>query len=188
MNTRTITASLMLLAAACPAMAQTRPQPRITSGATVLEPFARCRAIQPAEARADCFDAAARALEAAIAAKDVTIVNRQDVREARRSLFGFTLPRIGLLGGDDRDRGSNNADDTERDEFKEIQTTITAVRSVANGRLELRIAEGDALWVTTDPVPFPPKPGSKVRIRKGAMGNYFIAVEGERSVRGMRLR
>ncbi len=155
-----------------------------TNGARLLEPFARCRTITEAQARAECFDAAALALEVAVASKDVTIVDRKDVREARRSLFGFTLPRVGLLGGRDEADKSGR----EEDDFKEIETTIASVRSVANGRVELRLAEGDAVWVTTDPVPFPPKPGRKVRIRKGAMSNYFINVEGERSVRGMRLR
>jgi len=170
------------------ALAQTAPSQTsstlTTNGARLLEPFARCRTITEAQARAECFDAAARALEVAVATKDVTIVNRKDVREARRSLFGFTLPRVGLLGGRDEADKSGR----EEDDFKEIETTIASVRSVANGRVELRLAEGDAVWVTTDPVPFPPKPGRKVRIRKGAMSNYFINVEGERSVRGMRLR
>lgn len=181
MTARTIAASLVLCTLACAAHAQPGP------GSAVLEPFARCRALPAAEARAQCFDDAARALEAAVAAKDITIVTRQDVRNTRRSLFGFTLPRVGLFSsGDDRDETGGSG--AGQEDFKEIETTITSVRSVANGRVELRIAEGEALWVTTDPMPFPPKPGRKVRIRKGAMGNYFIAVEGERSVRGMRLR
>ncbi len=182
MKTRAIAAILAFGTLASQAHAQTAGQ------TTVFEPFARCRTVPEAEARANCFDVAARALEAAVAAKDVTIVNRQDVRAARRSLFGFTLPRIGLFGTNDRDQAGGAAPENDREDFKEIETTITSVRSVANGRLELRIAEGDALWMTTDPMPFPPKPGRKVRIRKGTMGNYFIAVEGERSVRGMRLR
>lgn len=182
MKARTIAASLVLSTLAGSAHAQSG------SGSPALEPFARCRAIAAAQARADCFDAAARTLEAAVKAKDITIVTRQDVRNTRRSLFGFTLPRVGLFSvGDDREAGSA-ANGASQDDFKEIETKITSVRSVANGRVELRIAEGDALWVTTDPMPFPPKPGRKVRIRKGAMSNYFIAVEGERSVRGMRLR
>lgn len=149
-----------------------------------LEPFARCRSIAAAQPRADCFDAAAQALEKAVAAKEITIVSRQDVRTARRSLFGFTLPHIGLFGSGQDDHGPED----QEPEFRQLDTTIVSSRAAANGRVELQVAEGNALWVTTDPMPFPPKPGRKVRIRKGTMGNYFIAVEGERSVRGMRLR
>jgi hypothetical protein len=180
MNGRMIAACLALV---CAGEAHAQP----ASSARVLESFARCRAVAAAQARADCFDAAARELETAVKTKEITIVDREEVRTARHSLFGFTVPRIGLFDGGDRDgNGRDGAD--QRDEIKEIESTIASARVVANGRVELRLAEGDAVWVTTDPMPFPPKSGEKVRIRKGALGNYFIAIEGERSVRGMRLR
>lgn len=153
-----------------------------SSSDTVLQSFSACRAIPVAETRLDCFDKAASALESAVRAKDITIVNRQEVRKARRSLFGFAIPRLGLFGGDRDD------DATDGPEFTELNTTIVSVGSLANGRLQLRLAEGEAVWATTDPVPFPPRPGAKVRIRRGALGNYFIAIDGQRSVRGMRIR
>lgn len=151
------------------------------SSSGVVQSLVRCRAIQAADARLACFDAATNVIEAAVKAKDVTIVDRQDIRKARRSLFGFSVPHIPIFGGGDQDEGP-------KAEFAELNTTITSVRPAANGRIELRIAEGDAVWMTTDPMPFPPKAGAKVRIRQGAMGNYFIAVSGERSVRGVRVR
>jgi hypothetical protein len=166
--------------------AEVRAEP--ASSARVLRSFSSCRAITAPEARASCFDAAARSLEAAVESKDIIIVDRQEVRTARRSLFGFTLPRIGLFDGGDHDEAEDSARAPRRDEFKELETTIASARSVGNGRVEIRVVEGNAVWNTTDPMPFPPKPGRKVRIRKGTMGNYFIAVEGERSVRGMRVR
>lgn len=144
-----------------------------------LQPLLRCRSIAAAEARLACYDREAAATEAAIQAKDVTVLDRKGVREVRRSLFGFTLPRLPLFGGDD----------AKPEEFEEINTTIASARPVANGRIELRLADNpDAVWVTTDPMPFPPRTGKKIRIRKGALGNYFIAIEGERSVRGIRTR
>ena len=179
MNRIIVATLLSLLAGSGAAHAQTAASSR------VFEPFARCRAIPAAQARADCFDAAARELEGAVKSKDITIVDRQEVRTARRSLFGFTLPQIGLFDGGDRD---DNGKTPAREEIKEIESTITSARSVANGRVEFRIADGDAMWTTTDPMAFPPKPGDKVRIRRGTLGNYFIAVAGQRSVRGMRLR
>jgi hypothetical protein len=182
MNRGTIVASLLLLFGACGAQAQTAASSR------VLEPFARCRAIAAAQERLACFDAAARGLESAVQSKEITIVDRQEVRKARRSLFGFTLPRIGLFDGVDREERDGSDKVAEREEIKEIETTIASARSVANGRVEFHVADGDAVWTTTDPMAFPPKAGDKVRIRRGALGNYFIAVAGQRSVRGMRLR
>lgn len=179
MRRRAIATSMLLLFCACEARGETAASDR------VLESFARCRAIAATPDRAACFDAAARGLETAVKSKEITIVDRQEVRTARRSLFGFTLPRIGLFDGgdsDDRDRAARP------EEIKEIETTVASARVIANGRVELRLADSDAVWVTTDPMAFPPKPGKKVRIRRGTLGNYFIAVDGERSVRGMRVR
>lgn len=170
-------AVLVTLAAVAPggaAMAQTG------SGDRVLRSFAECRAIAAAEARLACFDKAAASLEAAVKAKDVTIVDRQDVRKARRSLFGFTLPKIDLFGG--------GRQDEKEEAFTEINTTVASARPGGGGRVEIRLAdEGDAVWQVIDPMPFPPKAGAKIRIRQGALGNYFLSVEG-RSYRGMRLR
>ena len=145
----------------------------------VLDSFGRCRSIPDAAARLACFDEAAAVLEASVKAKDIRIVDRSDVRKARRSLFGLNVPDLGVLGG---------ADSGEREAFTEINTTVRAARAAANGRAEITLAdEGAAVWQTTDPMPFPPKSGAKIRIRKGAMGAFFLNVEG-RSYRAMRLR
>lgn len=171
-------AYLMVVALGCaaPAQAQTGSSDR------VLRSFAECRAIAAPEARLSCFDKAASALEAAVKAKDVTIVDRQDIRKARRSLFGFTLPKIDLFGGGGR------GDDDKTADFTEINTTVASARPAANGRAEIRLAdEGNAVWQTTDPMPFPPRAGAKIRIRQGTLGNYFLMVDG-RSYRGLRLR
>jgi hypothetical protein len=178
---RNVAVSALLLCS-CEALAQAS-----SSGERVLQSFGQCRGIADRDARLDCFDKAATALETAVKAKDVTIVDRQEVRRARRSLFGFTVPKLALFGGGDREDRDDKSRG-EEEEFTELNTTVVSARPAANGRVEFRVAEGDALWVTTDPMNFPPKAGVKVRIRKGALGNYFISFAGERSVRGMRLR
>ena len=150
------------------------------AGSRVLQTFAQCRAITDPAQRLDCFDKAAGALEQAVKANDVRIVDRGDIRKARRSLFGFTLPRIDLFGGGD--------DDAKEPAFTEINTTVASANQVANGRVEIRLADDtEAVWQTTEAVTFPPKRGAKIRIRKGAIGNYFLTFDGK-SIRGMRLR
>lgn len=152
------------------------------AGERVLRSFAQCRAIADAGTRLDCFDKAAGALEQAVKAKDVRIVDRNDATKVRRSLFGFALPRVNLFGGGD------GAADAREPEFTEINTTIAAARAVGHDRVEIRLAdETGAVWQTTDPLPFTPKAGTKIRIRKGTLGSYFMNIGG-RSVRGMRLR
>lgn len=176
MNGQNLLAAIAMICCSSEGFAQ-----EMSSGG-VMASLGHCRTIQADPARLACFDAAAIAIDSAVKAKDVTIVDRQDIRKARRSLFGFSVPHIPLFGGGDRDGGPKT------DDFTELNTTIVSARPMDNGRLELRLAESDAVWMTTDPVPFPPKAGAKVRIRQGAMGNYFIAISGQRSVRGIRVR
>lgn len=186
MTGRRILACIAVICCGCEGVVQQagaqQAEAQQMSSGSVVASLARCRAIPAPDARLACFDAAAAAIETAVKAKDVTIVDRQDIRTARRSLFGFSVPHIPLFGGGDRDAGPKT------DDFAELNTTIASARAVDNGRIELRLADGDAVWRTTDPMPFPPRAGAKVRIRQGAMGNYFIAISGERSVRGVRVR
>jgi hypothetical protein len=178
MRTIRLAATALLLCCAATGQAQGGP------GERVLQGLRDCKAIAGSEARLACFDKATAALEAAVDAKDVRIVDRQEIRKARRSLFGFTIPKVALFGGGDGDE--QDAKDDE-DAFTEINTTVASARSVDNGRAEIRLVGEDAVWRTTDPLAWPPKAGAKIRIRKGTLGNYFIAVDG-RSVRGMRVR
>jgi hypothetical protein len=175
--TQRVFAGLLVIGAAGGASAQDPAQE--STADRVVRSFAGCRTIAAPDLRLSCFDKATAALEASIKAKDVRIVDRADVRKTRRSLFGLALPTIRLFGGGE--------DDTE-EAFTEIKSTVASARAVANNRVEIRLAEeGSAVWQTTDPMNFPPKSGAAIRIRKGTMGNYFIAVEG-RTYRGMRLR
>ncbi|WP_076070080.1 hypothetical protein [Sphingomonas montana] len=164
-------------------VAAAQPSGATPTGDAVLQSLSRCRTLAAPDARLDCFDKATTALETAVRSKAVTIVDRQDIRNVRRSLFGFTLPRIALFDGADRGDGRSR-----EPAFEELNTTIARVQPGANGRVELRLAEGDAVWSTTDPMPFPPRVGDRIRLRKGAMGNYFLAIAGQRTVRGVRVR
>src|SRR5829696_6737424 len=75
-----------------------RPQP--------FEALVRCRAITGDAERLACFDRAAASLQAAAERRDVVVVDRQQVRESRRRLFGLPLPRLPIFGGGDDDEGA----------------------------------------------------------------------------------
>ena len=145
----------------------------------VLRAFEACRQITASDERLACFDKTTAELARAVAAKEVRIVDSADIGRARRSLFGFALPNIALLDGGARGDAPG---------FVEINSTVRSAASAENGRARIVLAEeGDPVWQTTDPMTFPPRAGAKVRIRKGALGNYFLNVDG-RTVRGMRVR
>jgi hypothetical protein len=169
--TRALIVSLVL---AVPAAAQT----------PVAKPVAalqQCRALTDAAARLACYDKAVDGLNAATASGDVVVVERTEVRKARKGLFGFTLPRIGFLTGKP-DNAEDKADETR------LESTITASRSIGNGKWRFTV-EGGAMWETVEAnMGFSdPKPGRKVLIEKGIMGAYFATVDKGRRVQAKRI-
>lgn len=139
----------------------------------MLDALSECRKITNDTSRLACFDRFAASFESALKSENIKIVDRNDVTNIKKSLFGFALPKVDLFGS--------------KEPFVEINTTVVSARPIASNRMQLMVAEGDATWQTTDPMDFPPKPGSKIRIRKGALGNYFLSIDGV-SYRGMRVK
>ncbi len=137
-----------------------------------------CRAMTDSAARLACYDRAVGNLQQAVAAREVVIVSAEDVRKTRRSLFGFTVPKLPFFGGDD--------DDTP--ETKEIITKVAGARSLGYGKWQIRLEDG-ATWETTEGFREGDIPGvgDSIRITKGALGNYFMSVSGSKSVRARRL-
>jgi len=137
-----------------------------------------CRALADAGQRLACFDRTVGAMAAANAQKELVVLDREAVRETRRGLFGFNLPKLKLFGGGD-------ADD-ERDAIKEIESTIAGIRTGKDGVPIYTIAEG-ARWKQTDSRNVYPKAGDKIRIKRATLGSYMASIDGQAGVRVMRL-
>jgi hypothetical protein len=139
----------------------------------------RCRQITDAGQRLACYDGAANALVSATTSGEVSIVDRNEVRQVRHSLFGFSLPKIPFFSGDT----------TATEAQSKLDSTIVSVRQLANGYYRIVIADNNAIWETADDsVSFsPPEPGQKIEIVRGALGNYFIRINGQIGVRGRRV-
>lgn len=139
-----------------------------------LKELSVCRSIAREEERLACYDKAAAALAQAVDRKELVVLDKQEMQRTRRSLFGFTLPRIGLF--------------RSGEEEKELTSTIAGVKSVGNGLWEIRLEDG-AVWRTVEgsSANDDPRQGQKIVIKRGVLGNYFIRVAGERSVRGFRI-
>ncbi len=147
-----------------------RPSPIVAIG--------DCQKIPAAPARLACFDAAAAALEAAVTSKQLTVLDREGVRRTKRSLFGFTLPRIGLFGRPD--------ERNEATEVTEINAKLQQVSALGNGKFRLTLDDGSK-WQTNDSLNFPPSPGEAIHIKKAALGSYYLKIENSRGVKGMRI-
>ncbi|MFO6445816.1 hypothetical protein ACLBKU_01605 [Erythrobacter sp. NE805] len=129
-----------------------------------------CRAIAEREARLDCYDKQVSLLEAARTRDDLIVVDREQVQEAKRGLFGLTLPQLKLFS-----RGGE-------EEVSEVESTIAAIRYDPAGKFVFILKDG-AKWVQSDTRVVRPKVGDTIRIRKAAMGSFLANINGATAIR-----
>ncbi|WP_118857890.1 hypothetical protein [Sphingomonas mesophila] len=166
--------AIALGALQAPAVAQDKsltnaPAPKIFTD--VLQ----CRALTDAAQRLACFDRTVGTLAQAQQRKDVFVADKEAIREARRGLFGFSLPKVRIFGDDDM-----------AEEVKSIESKIKAVSAGQKGYVFT--LEDGARWAQTDSAYMDkPKAGSKIRIRRAALGSYMGSIDGRVGFRIERL-
>ena len=168
--------ALVLLALPAAALAQAEPrQARPES----FEALIRCRAIADEAARLRCFDQATAALQAAAERRDVVVVDRAQVRESRRRLFGLALPRLPIFGGGDRE---------EEEEVSSIESTVASARQNQYGHWTVRLQDGST-WLQTDnnTLAFPPRAGQAVIVTRAALGSYMMRLNRQPGIRVRRI-
>lgn len=142
-----------------------------------LDALKACRGIADSAARLACFDRESEALLAATARNDVVVMDKAEVSNTRRSLFGFTLPKIALFGAGRDDGG----------DVDEIAVTIAGTRSLPGDIWSFTTDDG-ARWQTTEYSTAVPRNGGKATIKRAALGSYFVKFGGGRAVRAMRVQ
>lgn len=165
----------VFLAAAAPAVAKDKaPPPRPAQ----IQELYNCRDVADPTARLACFDREVAELQAADTKRDITFADRETVKKTRRGLFGFTLPSLGLFGGDG-----------DEDEIKSVDTTVASSSQVDGGRYRIAMADG-SVWVQIDDrrMALAPRPGQKIQIKTASLGSYFLSLEGRPSIRVRRER
>ena len=172
-----ITIACLVTGLALPVHAQDRAPER----PEVLNRLTACRSIADNTQRLACFDQQVAALEAAAQAREIAVVDTQQIRRARRSLFGLRLPDLGIFGDDDDDPEDGAA-------ISEINSTIQAITSGADGRLHFVLEEGGVWAQTEGRRGRPPRAGQPIRIRRGPLGSYIASVDGRAGVRVIRIR
>jgi hypothetical protein len=134
-----------------------------TAPPAAVQSLLNCRSIADSAQRLACYDRAAQGFAEAVGKKEVVVLDKARANEARRSLFGFSIPNFGaLLGGGG-------------DEISQIESTVTDVVENGDGGFTLRLADGST-WTQIDdtPVALAPRRGDKVVVRRGALGAYFV--------------
>jgi hypothetical protein len=163
-------AGLAAIAAAAPPAPPQRP--------AALEAVLRCRAIADAQARLACFDTAVASFEAATVSRDVVVVDRAQVRETRRSLFGLSLPRLAIFGAG---RGA------DEEEIQSLEGVVASAFEDGEGRWVVHLQDGGT-WRQIDATLLgrAPRAGSKVVIRRAAMGSFMMRVDNQSGFRARR--
>lgn len=122
-----------------------------------------CRSIADSQQRLACYDKAAQGFAEAVTKREVVVIDKARANEARRSLFGFSIPNFGaLLGGGG-------------DEVNQIQSTVQGAVENGDGSFTITLADGST-WMQTDstPVALAPRRGDKVVVKRGTLGSYFL--------------
>ena len=168
--------AIVVLAALLPASAQSKPKAQDARSNALIQALSSCRGVADEKARLDCYDQASARLAEAVDKKELVVLDQQEIRETRRSLFGFSVPNIPLFRGEG---GGDNG---------ELETTIAGAASLGGGKWRVRLEDG-AIWDTNETWLglSDPRPGQKIVIKRGTLGNYFLRINGQRGIRGRRV-
>ena len=153
------------------AAAQTMPK---TAAPKIFQDVLQCRAIQDANARLACYDRGVAALDTAQKTNELFVADKDAMREARRGLFGFSVPKLKIFSGDDLG------------DMDELETTIAGVSQGARGYV-FTLPDG-ARWAQTDKRYMDkPKVGAKIKIEKALLGSYMASINKKPGFRVERL-
>ena len=162
------------LAIASPSFAKTQPLASAPPP-KIFNDVVQCRSITDAAQRLACFDRSVGALATAQANRDLYVADKDAMREARRGLFGFSVPKLRIFGDDDMEK-----------DVDQIETTITA--AVQGQRGYVFTLKDGARWAQTDGAYMDrPKAGSTIKIKRASLGSYFCAVGGHTGFRCERI-
>jgi len=158
---------------AAPGHAQPRPEGR----AAVLQKLTDCRKLTDGVARLACYDEATAGLEQAEAKGEIVVVDREQAQNVRRQAFGFSLPSLSIF-----ERGEKPED------LSNVTGQIESARLNRSGKWVVQLTDS-AVWeqIDTTPVVRRPRPGMTVKIRKAALGSFFMNIDGQTAVRARRV-
>ena len=155
--------ALVALGASAPGLARERAEPGTPAQ---VERLLACRSVTDTTLRLACFDRETGAMAAAVASKDLVVVDRQRAAAARRSLFGFSVPNFGGLFGN-----------SDKDAIKEIAGLVETAGRNGDGGWTIGLADG-SIWTQSDSTTLglAPRRGDKVTVQRGALGSYYLRV------------
>lgn len=159
-----------LLSGASPA--QTR------DAGAVLDQLAQCRATAEEAGRLACYDAAADRIAKDRTERALVVLDREEVKATKRSLFGFSLPKIRLFGDDDAGGA---------DVLRQVEGKVVGVTPAATNRW-IFLLDDKTRWITTEnDEGYPPRVGETAVVRRAALGSYAASFGKRRSLKARRI-
>jgi hypothetical protein len=148
------------------------PQNAAAPHATAFQAVLDCRRITDNAARLSCFDAAAADMDKARVAGDIVVIDRAQATAAHRETFGLPVPSLDFI------TRALKPDDVDR-----LMGVVRSTRADANGHWTMSLEDG-AVWRQIEGILLrPPHVGSKISIRKAAMGSFLMNVDGQPGVK-----
>jgi hypothetical protein len=168
--------AIAVLAALAPAAVPAKPKAQDARSNSLIQALSACRGVADEKARLACFDQASARLAEAVDKQELVVLDRQEINQTRRGLFGFSVPNIPLFRGESGEQESK------------LETTIAGASSLGAGKWQIRLEDG-AIWQTNESRLnlSDPQPGQKIVIQRGTLGNYFLRINGQRGIRGRRV-
>lgn len=173
-----VLAVVLMASAATPVLARGADSP------AALQKVFDCRALTDSQARLACFDASVGQLSEARSRGDIAMVDREQVKETKKRLFGFSLPNLNLFGRKD---DGDQRKEAKADEVEEVTGKVKAVGRTPDGGWVIVLEDG-ARWEQTGTMTFGrnPKPGSIATIKRAALGSFKMSIDGSPSVKAKR--
>lgn len=162
MTARAFAIASTLLIAASPASAKPAPEPGMP---VQINRLLSCRSVAATAERLACFDRESALVGGAVERKDLVVFDRDSVRKTRRSLFGFSVPDLGVFGNSDNDA------------LDRIEGVLRSAGSNRDGGHTFVLEDGSR-WSQIDdrPLALEPRSGDKVTVRRGALGSFVLSV------------
>ncbi len=143
----------------------------------IFEELVNCRTIADPTERLGCYDTKVAAMDEAEKKDELVLADKASMKEARRGLFGFSIPKLKIFGNDGK----------EEEKF-ELVAKIDSAYQASPGKWTIMLDDG-ARWVQIDSQVMRKNPGRgmEIKIREAAMGSYFANIDGQRAIRMRRV-
>lgn len=133
----------------------------------LVQSLLACRDLPDDAARLRCFDRETGAIAAALGSKDVVMLDRTQIEQAKRDDFGSRRPPRDLPVPANVDAAT----------LTSIDSTVTRATQAGDGGWIVTLKDG-SVWRQTDDTPIgsSPRAGEAVTVRRAALGTFKLKV------------